>query len=104
MLKRTLLFIGALVLLCAFSFNDDYQGNDTAARLARLETLMNLVLQRLGIDPNEAVSGGPSEEIQRLLMRGKKIEAIKVYRAQTGADLKEAKDAIDAIERQMRGY
>ncbi len=37
--------------------------------------------------------------IQQLLDRGRKIEAIKLYREQTGAGLKEAKEAVEAIER-----
>jgi len=37
--------------------------------------------------------------IQELLRQGNKIEAIKVYREMTGLGLKEAKDAVDAIER-----
>ncbi len=70
-------------------------------RVERLEKLMELVLPRLRIDPNIALSG--SDLITSLLMRGNKIEAIKAYREQTGYGLKEAKDAIDAMERQMRG-
>ncbi len=77
--------------------------DDTNARLLRLEALMNLVLQHLGIDPNTAL-GEMSSDIKALIMQGKKIEAIKVYRYQTGVDLKTAKDAVDAMERQMRGY
>jgi hypothetical protein len=38
-------------------------------------------------------------EIQRLLREGKKIEAIKVHRETYGSDLKEAKTAIEQIER-----
>jgi len=38
-------------------------------------------------------------EIQRLLQGGQKIEAIKLFREMTGAGLKEAKDAVEAIER-----
>jgi len=34
-----------------------------------------------------------------LLARGQKIPAIKLYRQQTGAGLKEAKDAVEAMER-----
>ena len=98
MLKRTLLLTGALAVLLHCSFNDNYH-----ARIARLEALMNLVLQRLGIDPNDAAAG-PSEQIKMLVMQGKKIEAIKVYRDQTHVGLKEAKDYIDNLERQMRGY
>jgi ribosomal protein L7/L12 len=37
--------------------------------------------------------------IRQLLNQGRKIEAIKLYREQMGADLKEAKQAVDAIER-----
>jgi ribosomal protein L7/L12 len=44
------------------------------------------------------VSGVDLDEINELLVQGKKIEAIKLYREQTGVGLKEAKDAIEAIE------
>ena len=36
-------------------------------------------------------------EIYELIARGKLIEAIKIYRQVTGAGLKEAKDAVDAM-------
>ena len=44
--------------------------------------------------------------IKRLLAERKKIEAVKVYRETYNCGLKEAKDAVDAIEMQMRmgGY
>jgi ribosomal protein L7/L12 len=44
------------------------------------------------------VAGVDLDEINELLVQGKKIEAIKLYREQTGVGLKEAKDAIEAIE------
>ncbi len=46
-------------------------------------------------------SGGTVENahIMELLRQGNKIEAIKLYRAMTGLGLKEAKDAVDAMER-----
>lgn len=50
--------------------------------------------------------GSPIEsdpEIQSLLMRGKKIEAIKRARQLTGWGLKDAKDAIDELSAR-RGY
>ena len=37
-------------------------------------------------------------QINDLLQRGSKIEAIKIYRESTGVGLKEAKDAVEAIE------
>ncbi len=42
-----------------------------------------------------------TETVQSHLRQGRKIEAIKIYREHTGVGLKEAKDAVDAIERQM---
>src|SRR5579863_1103862 len=45
-----------------------------------------------------APSAPDSDEILRLLQAGRKIEAIKLYRTQTGAGLKEAKDAVDRME------
>ena len=44
------------------------------------------------------VSGVDLDEINELLLQDKKIDAIKLYRERTGVGLKEAKDAIDAIE------
>ena len=40
--------------------------------------------------------------IKRLLVERKKIEAVKVYREAYNCGLKEAKDAVDAIEASMR--
>jgi ribosomal protein L7/L12 len=39
------------------------------------------------------------DEIRSLLDGGRKIDAIRRYREETGADLKQAKDAVEAIER-----
>lgn len=46
-----------------------------------------------------------TREVEALLMQGKKIQAIKLYREQTGLGLREARDAIDLIENtlQMQG-
>lgn len=77
------------------------------AQVQRLEAMMQLLLTRLDIDPAEIEpQGGPLEDqnIQEALLHGNKIEAIKLYRGQTGLGLKEAKDAVDALERRMRGY
>jgi ribosomal protein L7/L12 len=38
-----------------------------------------------------------SEEVQKLVKRGRKIEAIKLIRAQTGMGLREAKDLVDRL-------
>ncbi len=46
--------------------------------------------------PPDAVAAG---DIRALLAGGNKIAAIKAYRDATGAGLKEAKDAVEAMER-----
>ena len=46
--------------------------------------------------------GQPSVRVVDLINGGRKIEAIKEYRMETGAGLKEAKDAVEAYERGSR--
>jgi len=58
-------------------------------------------------NPDEAASAPPSGadsnsldgRVLALLTDGRKIEAIKLYRDVTGAGLKEAKDAVESLER-----
>jgi ribosomal protein L7/L12 len=42
------------------------------------------------------------DELQRLILAGQKIQAIKYYREVTGMGLKEAKDAVDWLAAQMQ--
>ena len=51
--------------------------------------------------PSGAAATPPTDAMQgvsALLAAGRKIEAIRVYRTATGVGLKEAKDAVDALE------
>ena len=41
------------------------------------------------------------EEVRALLRERRKIEAIKVVRQHTGLGLKQAKDTVDALEREL---
>ena len=41
-------------------------------------------------------------EIQQALFRGNKIAAIKAHRTATGQGLKESKDFVEAVERELR--
>lgn len=45
-----------------------------------------------------AISPDSQSAIAAALRNGNKIEAIKLYRAATGADLKSSKDAVEAME------
>jgi len=44
----------------------------------------------------------PNDAVRSLVFEGRKIEAIKLYREQTGLGLREAKDRIDLLERTWR--
>lgn len=50
---------------------------------------------------SSSANASGDDEIVDLLRRGQKIQAIKIYRDRTGAGLKEAKDAVEALERQL---
>lgn len=61
------------------------------ARLARLERKVDAILAALNVPLDE----DGMEEVRALAAAGKKIEAIKLYREQTGAGLAEARDAVE---------
>lgn len=46
---------------------------------------------------------GANPELVRLIRAGQKIEAIKVYRDATKCGLREAKEAVEALERTLAG-
>lgn len=47
--------------------------------------------------PSGQPLAAPDGDVEALMRAGKMIEAIKLYRLQTGCGLKEAKDAVDAL-------
>ncbi|WP_194909350.1 ribosomal protein L7/L12 [Catenulispora rubra] len=84
-------------------------------RLAAIEEKLDRVLAHLGLDGDEGNAGsvgrGLSQpvpvaayeaQLTTLVQAGKKIQAIKLYREATGAGLKDAKDAVDTYERDLR--
>lgn len=82
--------------------------DETAARLAALEAHVDWLYQRAGYAPPygradlpnaSAASGGGSYStaVLELVRAGNKIGAIKQYREETGASLKEAMDAVERL-------
>ncbi|MBD3006224.1 MULTISPECIES: ribosomal protein L7/L12 [unclassified Streptomyces] len=63
-------------------------------RADRVERKLDLILGHLDIQ----VAEPGLERVAALVREGKKIEAIKVYRQLTDADLKEAKEAVERME------
>jgi ribosomal protein L7/L12 len=74
------------------------------ARMHRMEMMMQALLSRLGIDAETLVSGNMAgtEAVRQAVLAGNKILAIKIYREMYGAGLKQAKDAVDQIDRELR--
>lgn len=65
-------------------------------RIQELEQKINLVLSHLGIDPNTEVP--PSSHVIALASDPRhRIAAIKAYREQTGAGIRQAKAVIDRL-------
>lgn len=50
----------------------------------------------------ENLTAPQRQSLENLLYEGRKIEAIKLYRQATGGDLRDAKQAVDAFESQLR--
>jgi ribosomal protein L7/L12 len=67
--------------------------SDAAYRLAQLERKIDMILDHLGIEHHDDFE----DQLASLLGQGQKIQAIKLYREATGAGLKDAKDAVEAI-------
>ena len=68
------------------------------ARFRALEWNVQRLLGQTNLtweDPPDQV--GPTAEISQLVQAGKKLEAIKAYRALTGVGLAEAKAVIDTM-------
>ena len=70
--------------------------NPNAKRIAHLEARVKELSARLGIEE------APLSEVQELIAQGRKIHAIKLYREQTGMGLAASKEAVDAMDAQMK--
>ena len=57
-----------------------------------------LAARRAGTEAPKVDLAPPNDEVRAHLAAGRKIQAIKAYREQTGAGLKDAKDAVEALE------
>lgn len=66
--------------------------------IGRLENKLDLIIRHLDIaEPLSPLD----TKITQLIHVGEKIKAIKLYREETGASLKEAKAAVELIERRV---
>ena len=71
------------------------------ATLARLSQNQYRIILKLGIEPDRF--DAPSEEVRELAKQpGKQVEALRAYRKQTGAGLKDAQAAINSLRAGVR--
>lgn len=68
-------------------------------RVEILETRVDNLMRNAGYDVVKP-SGEASNEVMELLLTGHRIAAIKAYRRETGASLKDAKEYIDGLHSQ----
>jgi ribosomal protein L7/L12 len=78
---------------------DETRLDELERRLGRLERRLDLLMAHLGADASEDGEVPGEDEIRELLAKGQKIQAIRVYRERTGSGLREAKEAVEQIER-----
>ncbi len=72
-------------------------GPEVERKLALIDRRLNLIMEHLDIaEPQPPAVPSVVQELEQ----GRKIQAIKLYREQTGVGLREAKDAVEEIARQ----
>jgi ribosomal protein L7/L12 len=78
--------------------NYDNEIFELRQRIVKLENQIAFILQQQGLNYHEEENMGVSPEIINLMREGKKIQAIKLSRQETGAGLKQAKEFVDSLE------
>ncbi len=88
------------------------EGTGTATPTVRIARKLDAVLERLGVPAAGDVDGDgddapddplAGETVDSLLTQDRVMEAIKLYRQQTGAGLADAKWAVEERRRELRG-
>ncbi len=92
------------------SSGDQHRITELERRVAALEARLAALTSATAGPPADAYAvsyAGPAADagadqawlaqVQEMVRRGKKIQAIKLYREHTGVGLKEAKDAVEAM-------
>ncbi|MDY6830920.1 MAG: hypothetical protein SWC96_03625 [Thermodesulfobacteriota bacterium] len=85
-----------------FGSRKDTDIENLKERVEKLESQMRYLFRNLGIESGEPPSWQPSSKVLELLASGKKIEAIKAFREESGASLKDAKVFIESLGEKKR--
>jgi ribosomal protein L7/L12 len=89
-----LLAIAAIVVIFARG-SKAYFAGPTSQQL-RMQRQLDAIMKHLGLaEPPASRPGALSPQVAALVAAGRKIEAIKLYRQETGEGLKQAKVAVE---------
>ena len=89
------LAIAAIVVIFARGSRAYFAG-PTPEQL-RMQRQLDAIMKHLGLaEPPASRPGALSPQVDALIAAGRKIEAIKLYRQETGEGLKQAKAAVEA--------
>jgi ribosomal protein L7/L12 len=81
--------------------DDTARINALQLKVAELERRLNFVMDQLKLEYAAAPLNPALAEAANWLRKGEKMEAIKVYQKMTGLGLKEARDAVVALEQKL---
>ena len=79
--------------------NTEREITEIKARLERIESRLVFLYRHLGITTQEAPGWQTSPALLELVKKGDTLAAIKAFREETGASLKDAKIFIEALSR-----
>lgn len=93
--------IDASQILMAIQVYRDATGVSLAEAKRAVEEMARMEMSRPPSGSRDMDNPVLESKIRSLLAKGKKIDAVKIYREEYGVGLKEAKDAVDRIEATM---
>ena len=86
--------IAAIVVICVAGVRAYV--SQLVLRQVRMQRQLDAIMNHLGVaEPPISRAGALSPQVASLIAVGRKIEAIRLYRQETGEGLKQAKDAVD---------
>ena len=71
------------------------------ARVSKLEGQLKFLYEKLNIEIGPEIHAPDDPKIVELIKKGKKIEAITMYRQTTNAGLAESKNAVEEIQARL---
>jgi ribosomal protein L7/L12 len=76
----------------------DHEVLELRQKVGKLERQVTFLLDHLGLEYHEDPNTGVSPEILELVRAGRTIEAIRLFREETGFGLKQAKEFIESLQ------